>query len=375
MKNTFVSQLQPGPLNETAVFLVSAKEVRQKKTGEPYLSLTLCDRTGEIDAKMWDNVADVMDTFDRDDFVKLRGVLQVYNNRLQLTIHRLARQPDEAVDFTDFFPAAQRPFDEMYEELRGVVAEMKNDHLRELVSGIIEDPAIRPKFRIAPAAKSVHHAYLGGLLEHVLSMCALARVTAAHYKTIDLDLLMAGVVLHDIGKIEELTYERSFNYSNDGQLLGHIQIGMRIVGDRIAHMPGFPPKLRTLLEHLILSHHGHLEFGSPRVPLFPEALLLHHLDNLDSKMECMRNSVERDRLVEGCFTGYIPSLERAVLKKARYLDCEEKSPQSKQAAAGAVAAERPQASERPQAAPQRSAPSGSPFAQKLIGALRKEGGT
>ncbi len=184
----------------------------------------------------------------------------------------------------------------------------------------MDDEKIARMYRTAPAAKTVHHNYLGGLIEHVLSLCSLCRMTAAHYKDIDLDLLLAGAILHDIGKTSELTYERTFGYSTDGQLLGHIVIGLKLVNDKIAGVPDFPPKLRTLLEHMIVSHHGELEFGSPKVPVFPEALLLHHLDNLDSKMECMRAAVARDRNVEGCWTMYNPALDRSVLKKPRYLE-------------------------------------------------------
>jgi 3'-5' exoribonuclease len=208
----------------------------------------------------------------------------------------------------------------MLAELRGVVAGMNNAHLRGLLNALLDDPEIARRYKIAPAAKQIHHAYLGGLIEHVLSLCGMARLAASHYRSIDLDLLLAGVVLHDLGKIYELSYERGFSYSTEGQLLGHITIGMRMVADKLAAMPQFPPRLRTLVEHMILSHHGRLEFGSPKLPQFPEAMLLHYLDDLDSKMESMRQMVDRDRQVEGLFTGYSASMERSILKKAKYLE-------------------------------------------------------
>jgi 3'-5' exoribonuclease len=197
---------------------------------------------------------------------------------------------------------------------------MKNSHLRGLLEAMLGDPEISRRYKTAPAAKQIHHAYLGGLIEHVLSLCKLAALTASHYRMIDQDLLLTGVVLHDIGKIYELSYERGFSYTTEGQLLGHISIAMRMVSDKLARMPDFPPRLRMLVEHMILSHHGRLEFGSPKVPQFPEAMLLHYLDDLDSKMECMRVMVDRDRLVEGYFTGYSSSMERSILKKAKFLD-------------------------------------------------------
>ncbi|MGI8746363.1 MAG: 3'-5' exoribonuclease YhaM family protein [Bryobacteraceae bacterium] len=319
MKSPYVCDLQPNQVI-TSIFLVHVKDIRQKKSGEPYLSLLLGDRTGELEAKMWDNVIEVLESFNRDDFIKVKGLLQIYQHRPQLTIHKMVKVLDSDVDFADYFPCSERNADEMFAELRGIIAGIGNIHLRQLLDCFMDDQAIARMYRIAPAAKSVHHAFLSGLIEHVLSMCRLAKLMAAHYKNIDLDLLLAGAILHDIGKLAELTYDRSFGYSVEGQLLGHIVIGLRMLGERLQRFPDFPPRLRVMLEHMIVSHHGELEYGSPKVPLFPEALLLHHLDNLDSKMECMRATIARDRHADGCWTAYNPSLERAVLKKLRYLD-------------------------------------------------------
>ncbi|HYL74043.1 MAG TPA: HD domain-containing protein [Bryobacteraceae bacterium] len=360
MKSPYVTELKPNQM-VTTTFLVQGKDVRQKKSGEPYLSLLLGDRTGEVDAKMWDNVGEVLDTFQRDDFVRVKGLLQIFQNRPQLTIHKMTRVLDCDVDFADYFPASTRDPMDMFAELRGIVAAVGNPHLRSLLEAFLDDEPLAQMYRTAPAAKHVHHAYLGGLLEHVLSVCQLCRVMAAHYSYIDLDLLMTGAILHDIGKVAELTYDRSFGYSSEGQLLGHIIIGMRFLHEKLQRFPEFPPKLRILVEHLILSHHGELEFGSPKVPLFPEALLLHHLDNLDSKMECMRSLLEKDRHVEGCWTGYNPSLERSILKKAKYL-----ADEPADAPAQAVAAP------APPHAPSRAPEPGSLFAEKLQQAIRKD---
>jgi 3'-5' exoribonuclease len=319
MKSPYINALEPNQV-VTLLALVHAKEIRQKKSGDPYLSLLLGDRSGELDGKMWDNVAEVMNTFERDDFVKVKGLLQIFHNRPQLTIHKMRRMTDSEVDFTDFFPSSDRNPDEMWAELRGILCGMNNPHLKALLDALLDDPEIGRRFRIAPAAKQIHHAWLGGLIEHVLSLCALARQAAAHYKFIDGDLLLTGVVLHDIGKIHELSYERGFTYTSEGQLLGHLMIALRMVDEKLRSMPEFPKPLRCLVEHMIISHHGQLEFGSPKVPQFPEALLLHYLDDMDSKMECMRNMLARDRHVDGCFTGYNPALDRTVLKKDRFLD-------------------------------------------------------
>jgi 3'-5' exoribonuclease len=210
----------------------------------------------------------------------------------------------------------------MWGELLATVAGIGNSHLRTLLNLVVGDPEIARGYKVAPAAKNVHHAFLGGLLEHVLSMCSVGKLLASHYKDVDLDLLLTGIILHDVGKIHELSYDRSFGYTSEGQLLGHIAIGLRIIADKVQSLPDFPPRLRTLVEHLILSHHGEMAFGSPKLPMFPEALLLHHIDNLDSKMDCMRTSLGKDRHVDGCWTGYNPALDRPLLKKQRFLDPE-----------------------------------------------------
>lgn len=333
MKSPYVNELEPNKVVTTS-FLVCSKEIRQKKTGEFYLSLMLGDRTGELDAKMWDNVSEVIDTFDRDDFVRVKGLVQVFHNRPQMTIHKMRRMDDSEIDFGDYFPASKRDPEEMWNELRGIVAAVKNPHLKALLESMLGDEDVSRRYRRAPAAKQIHHAWLGGLIEHVLSLCALARLAASHYQQVDYDLLITGVVLHDIGKIYELNYDRGFSYSNDGQLLGHISIGMRMVGDKLRDLPGFPPRLRVLVEHMILSHHGQLEYGSPKVPQFPEALLLHHLDDLDSKMECMRALVENDRQVEGCFTSFNNAMSRPALKKDRFLNGDTQAPKTREALPG-----------------------------------------
>jgi 3'-5' exoribonuclease len=367
MKSPFVKELEPNRVI-TGSFLVHSKEIRSKKTGELYLSLVLGDRTGELDAKMWDNVSEVIETFDRDDFVKVKGLVQIYHNRPQLTVHKMRRMEEGEVDFTDYFPSSERDPSDMWTELRRIMAGISNPHLKALVDGLLDDEEIAVRYRRAPAAKQIHHAYLGGLLEHVLSLAKLAGITAPHYPNVDLDLLLTGVVLHDIGKIYELEYERGFSYSSEGQLLGHITIALRILGEKIATIEGFPKGLRSLVEHMVLSHHGHLEFGSPKLPLFPEALLLHYLDDMDSKMECMRALIERDRQVEGVFTGYSAPLERTVLKKAKYLA----NGSQPQVCPPAPSPEPPPAAAERTAPPPMAAaaPKTSVFGEKLIQALR-----
>jgi 3'-5' exoribonuclease len=355
MKSPYIRELQPNQ-TITGTFLVSQKDVRQKKSGDPYLSLTLADRTGELDAKMWDNAAEVLDTFDRESFVRVKGLVQVFQNRMQLTIHKIQPVADAEVEWADYFPASKRDRDEMFAELQRWIAAMVNPHLKALLEAVFADPEIAAAFRTAPAAKSVHHAWIGGLIEHVLSLARLAQFAAAHYPEIDFDLLLTGVVLHDLGKIRELNYARGFRYSDEGQLVGHIHIGAAMVQEKARAVPGFPPKLLDLVLHMILSHHGALEFGSPKVPMFAEAILLHHLDNLDSKMEHARAHVERDHLVEGFWTAYSGPLERALLKKHKFLDPPGEDGPAPKAPAG------------PNPVDRRADPN-SPFAEKLREAL------
>jgi 3'-5' exoribonuclease len=261
---------------------------------------------------------------------------------------------DAEVNLGDFFPVSARNIDEMWAELRGLINAFANPHLKALLNALLDDPQIAKAYRLAPAAKSIHHAWLGGLLEHDLSLCALARMVGAHYAEVDLDLLLTGVVLHDIGKIHELTYERSFGYSTDGQLLGHIIIALRMLDEKLRHLPQFPEKLRVLVEHMVISHHGELEYGSPKTPMFLEALLLHHLDNLDSKMESMRQHIKKDKSLSGVWTGFLNTMERPVLKKERFLEPE-------------ATPEAPAPPSTPKAA--RKPENGSLFAEKLKGAL------
>ena len=193
MKTPYVSDLAPNQLIQ-AVFLVQNKEIRQKKTGEPYLSLILADRSGDLEAKMWDHVPESMDLFERDGFIRVKGLVQIFQNRLQLTIHKLQPVPESEIDIADYLPASKRDRDQMFAELRQWIASVTNPYLKAMLEKIFEDEAVALAYRTAPAAKSVHHNWIGGLVEHVLSLCQIARFTAAHYPEIDFDLLLAGEI-------------------------------------------------------------------------------------------------------------------------------------------------------------------------------------
>ena len=303
----------------TSSFVVVSKQVKPKKSGEPYLALTFGDRSGQIEAKMWDNVEEAMGTFEQDDFVKVKGLLNRYNQRFQLTIHKLRKMEDSEVDFGDYLPNGNKDIDELWRTLGEFVASIKNPHLRPLLEAFMADPEIARAYRNAPAAKTLHHAYIGGLLDHVVSLFRSCDLICRNYPQANRDLVLAGAFLHDIGKIHELTYARSFSYSTRGQLLGHMIIELEMLQQKLVLFPDFPDGLKTLLEHLIISHHGQYEFGSPKLPMFPEALLLHYMDDLDSKMESMRAHLERDGDSQNPWAGYNPSLGRNLLNSTKFL--------------------------------------------------------
>lgn len=318
MKSLFVADLEPDqPVN--SFFLVSTKEVLQTRDGKPYLRMELADRTGSIDTRMWSGFDPVAGTIDRDDIVKVQAKAEVYRNRLQLKIERLRKAEPSEFDPRDFFPHTPEDLDALYRRLEEYAAAMTNPWLRRLVTGILADPEIAPRLKQAPAAKLMHHAYRGGLVEHVVSLCGLCRQVAAHYgEEVDLDLLLTGAILHDVGKIDELEYERETGYSTEGRLLGHILIGIALIRRKIERIEGFPAPLANVVEHLIASHHGLLEFGSPRPPLFREALLLHFLDDMDSKMGAVRSALDAPG-GEREWTERSPALARQLLRLDRYL--------------------------------------------------------
>lgn len=310
----------------SACFLVTAKQLKPKKNGEPYLDLTLSDCSGQITAKMWDNVAPASERFDVNDVIRIKGVFNRYNGRFQFTIRVLeSKLADHEIDFADFLPKTTKDIDELWRELGEFVATIEEPHLRTLVELFMSDPEIARGYRNAPAAKTLHHAFIGGLLEHVVSLCRICDLAVRNYPLVNRDLLLAGAFLHDIGKVRELSYSRSFAYTTEGQLLGHMVIELEMLHRKLAQLPDFPDDLKIAIEHLIISHHGQYEFGSPKLPMFPEAMMLHYLDDLDSKMESMRAQMEKDGELESAWTSYNSSLARPLLNTRKFLSKLEKA--------------------------------------------------
>lgn len=311
-KGLFIANL-PREGVVTLLALVREKELKPKRNGGVYLHLLLADRTGEVDAKAWDGPQETAALFERDDIVKVRGTIELYNDRPQLIVQRIRRCEDGEFQEADFCPASARDPEEMFVELRGFVDSIANEHIRVLLRSVLDDPSVAPAFKIAPAAMRLHHAFRGGLLTHSLSLCALAGAIVSKYPRLNRDWLIAGAVLHDVGKIEELGTSRRLGYTTRGQLVGHVALGLEILERHVSRMPGFPVEVKTVLQHLIVSHHGEIEKGALRAPMFPEALALSIMDLLDARLEQAWRVIDQGPPSED-WTVYVPSLERQLYR-------------------------------------------------------------
>jgi 3'-5' exoribonuclease len=310
--------------NFDAFFLVLAKQQRTTKTNKPYLNVILGDKTGQLEARIWDPADPrIAKDFEKGAIVKVRGCCSKFEDRLQVKVDHLRIAQDGEVEKSDLLPATGYDINDLWRQLANFVEDMSNPNLKALIKTILADPSIAAAYREAPAARQLHHAWLGGLLEHVVSLLRLGDRVAGHYPLLDRDLLLTGVILHDIGKIHELSWDIGFDYTIEGTLLGHIQMGVDMVEKAIASLPEFPARLRTLVLHLILSHHGKLEFGSPKLPMIPEALALNFIDDFDAKMQAVMSEFDKcNREGKGPeeMTGRVWSLDnRQLLNTKRWL--------------------------------------------------------
>lgn len=308
----------------TGFFAVATRQVRTGRDGGRYFALTLSDRSGQIDGRMWE--IDEAGEFKAGDVVKVRGEVCRFNDRLQIKVEKIRRAASDEFELGDFVPQTERNIEEMWAELQGWVASLRDPHLKALLAAFLNDAEIAAAFRQAPAAKGMHHAWIGGLLEHVLSLMGLCEMAAQHYPSVDRDLLLTGVLLHDIGKLRELQWGTSFDYTLEGQLLGHITIGIGMIEQKIAEIPEFPAAKRLLVKHLVLSHHGEYEFGSPKLPMTAEAILLHYLDNLDAKMQTVRSELARAEAngrAGSELTEWVRPLERQLLNTQAFFRSQE----------------------------------------------------
>ena len=306
----------------TGYFALSSVQVRDRKQGGQYLALTLSDKTGSFEARMWEEFAEVISTCAEGCYVKAQGQVSKYQGKFQITLTKLRNAALTEVDPADFLPSTRFDVDEMAAELRGYVAAFANEDMRRLVLAFLDDEAIGGAFVRAPAAKVLHHAWLGGLLEHVVALVRVCRATAPFYPEVDPDLLVTGAILHDIGKVRELSWNNCFSYTLEGQMIGHISIAQGMLREKVQALAPFPDKLRLLVEHMILSHHGKYEFGSPKLPMTPEALLLSTLDDLEAKMQTMRSEFAKNAANgkgAGEMTEWVRSMERSLFDSRAWL--------------------------------------------------------
>lgn len=298
-------------------FLATDAAYKTTRTGSEYLELKLADAGGELKAFLWDLKAVEGEYSDLvpDVFVKVKGRVEEFQGRKQIRVDKIRFAPDSEVgDFSRFFPTSRRNVDEMLQELDGLVQSVGDPWIRRLLEAMfVQDAERRADFAKAPAAKSMHHVYLGGLLEHTLSVADMARRACEHYTDLNRDLVLAGVLLHDLGKTAELSYQRSFGYTDTGNLLGHITLEAQWVSKAVDAIPGFPEELRLQILHIVLAHHGKLEFGSPVLPKTPEALLVHYLDDLDGKLEGMFRLMHEES-GQGNWSAWSRSLDRPVYR-------------------------------------------------------------
>ncbi len=307
----------------TGYFLVHEKEVRNTSSGKPYLRMELGDSSGTVEARMWDQFEAGAKDVHRDDFVKVSARVEIYRNKPQLSLLQFRVAKPEEINLADFLPHTAHNVEELFKEVQSHADGMKNPWLKKLVLQVLSDPQMAARYKRAPAAKVMHHAYLGGLLEHVAGLCRLAKLIAAHYPELDVDLLLTAAMLHDVGKLDELCYEKSVSYTTEGQLLGHIVMELETVSRAMDEIEGFPANLKTVVQHILISHHGQYEFGSPKLPMIREALAFHYLDDMDSKLAAVRAALASDS-GEPEWSAYSGALARKFLRLGEFL--KEKEP-------------------------------------------------
>jgi 3'-5' exoribonuclease len=312
-KSLYVKDIKTGD-KISEVFLAGEKTLAFSQKGSPYLNLRLRDRTGEVDGKIWENALAWDKAFKKGDLIRIQARALSFKNAIQLSIIDLRKVEDGEVELADYFPVAKGDIAEMFAGLLGYAEQIKTPCLAALLHAFFRDETIAALFKRAPAAKGFHHVTIGGLLEHTLSVVRLLDQAARHYQGVNRDLLITGGILHDIGKIYEFSYDRIVEYSDPGRLVGHIVMGVEMVDAKIATIPDFPEQMAMELRHLILSHHGVLEYGSPKRPKTLEALIVHYMDDLDAKVNAFQEYIRDARAEESNWTPYHRLFDRYIYK-------------------------------------------------------------
>lgn len=303
LKKTYIEDIgERDPVD--SIFLVRDKNMAMAKNGKPYMNLKFMDRSGEVDGRIWDRVDELTTLFDKDDFVHVKGKANVFMGKMQFIITSITRVDEAQVDLADFLPVSAYAPEEMLAEFRSMVAHIADPDYRRVLESFGADEEFMRLFAKAPAAKAMHHVYLGGLLEHSLCVARLALDVSARYPQINRDLLVCSALLHDIGKVAELRYARSFDYTDAGKLIGHIVLGVEILEEKISACPDFPQHKAMLLKHMLLSHHGQYEYGSPKRPKTLEAVVLNFVDDMDAKINGISLHIEREQHNPSAWTSY-----------------------------------------------------------------------
>nr|WP_320048220.1 HD domain-containing protein [uncultured Desulfuromonas sp.] len=313
MSKVFIEQIKERDQIDSP-FLVRDKIMAMAKNGKPYMTLKLMDRSGEVEGRVWDQVDHFSRLFNKDDFIRIHAKASVYMGKMQLVIQDLVRVDESDISLGDFLPVSAYDPAMMVNQVHELIASMEDHDYRQLLESFFNDPVFVAQYQKAPAAKAMHHVYLGGLLEHSLAVAHLAVDVCRRYPTVQRDLLISGALLHDVGKVAELLFERSFDYSDEGKLLGHIVIGVEMVEDRIRDIDGFPRLKATLLKHLLLSHHGQYDYGSPKRPKTLEAVILNFIDDMDSKINGVQAHIEKEAHNDSRWTGYHRLYDRYFFK-------------------------------------------------------------
>ena len=311
LKGVFVADAHPGD-RVTAFFIVQHKQLepfRDRTKGE-FLTLILGDRTGQLLARVWEGAPDLAATFEEGDIVKVAGDVEEYLGRTQIIVQKLRQAADDEYDLADFLPATEKNVDEMLAVVQAAIDGIQNPQLATLVKHFYADPDFRAQLARAPAARRVHHAYLGGLLEHLADVLALCDTVLGLYPEISADLLRAGALLHDVGKLREYSWGRDIDYTDEGRLIGHIILSDEMVARAMDQQPDFPEELRLRVRHMLVSHHGRYEWGSPRRPMTLEALALHHVENLSAQLNRFKSLLAARREPGQAWTVYNRLLDR-----------------------------------------------------------------
>lgn len=306
---TFISEIQASQ-EVASSFVVTEKQLRVARNGTPFLTLKLADKTGEIVGRVWERAKEIADAIPSKGFVFVRGRSEKYRDELQLQIQEISPLAANEVNPSDFLPVCPVSAEALLEQLTSVVSGIRRRSLSRLMKHFFADKELTERFKLAPAAKSMHHAYLGGLLEHTVSVARLVCRISEHYPELDRDLLVIGAILHDVGKVEEFVYDMCIDYSHTGRLLGHMVLGAEILDEKIRTLRNFPLEEALLLKHLILSHHGEAEFGAVKLPMTREAFVLHFADDLDAKMNSLTRILTEGKGGDEAWTSYQPLYER-----------------------------------------------------------------